>query len=44
MADAVRFKTTSDGEFLAIFDGVVLDLFGADVPGAGAKSGFTATG
>jgi hypothetical protein len=38
--DQIRFSTTIDGEFLATFDGVVLDLFGADVPGAGANERF----
>ena len=38
--DQIRFRTTIEGEFLATFDGVVLDLFGADVPGAGANERF----
>lgn len=38
--DQIRFRTTSGGEFLASFDGVILDLFGADVPGQGASARF----
>ena len=36
----VRFRTTVGGEFLATFDGSVLDLYGADVPGQGASARF----
>lgn len=31
--DQIRFSSTLGGEFLATFDGVVLDIFGADVAG-----------
>jgi hypothetical protein len=36
----IRFTTTSGGELLATFDGVLLDLFGADVPGQPASERF----
>ena len=38
--DQIRFDSTSGGQFLATFDGVVLELFGADVPGQGASGRF----
>jgi hypothetical protein len=36
----VRFTSTNGGEYLATFDGVVLDLFGADVPGRNESARF----
>ena len=36
----MRFDSTLGGQFLATFDGLVLDLYGADVPGQGASARF----